>query len=101
MEKRVKSRFSQNIIYVPHPKTFDLYVEVVRMALLGGAEAKSNKSHKRYGESVERMLDDQRVARFLECRYEESHDPAAVLGVFVNCLSCCLIQRVGRGAMCL
>jgi hypothetical protein len=49
LEKRVKSRFTQNVIYLPHPRTFETYVQVIRATLIGGTE----RQWKKYQDSVD------------------------------------------------
>ena len=51
MEKRVKSRFSQNIVNVTFPNTFDGYKKVIEDALLIGANGQSMIARK-YRSSV-------------------------------------------------
>ena len=41
MEKRVKSRFSQNIVNIAFPNTFDGYRKIIEHALLIGANGQS------------------------------------------------------------
>ena len=83
LEKRVKSRFSQNVIYLPHPKTFEAYVDIIQSALLGDNDPNGRRA-KKYVESVSKVFEDKRVSQFLEDRYEESHDPLVVFSIFVK-----------------
>jgi hypothetical protein len=83
LEKRVKSRFSQNVIYLPHPKTFEAYVDIIQSVLLGGNELEGGRVEK-YVESVTKVFQDKRLSQFLEDRYEESHDPSLVFSIFVR-----------------
>ena len=45
LEKRVKSRFTNNIVYLPHPKTFAQYVRVLQDALLPAEPIVGGKSN--------------------------------------------------------
>lgn len=90
LEKRVKSRFSQNIVYLPNPKDFDSYVGAIREALISPLLTVS--SRQRYVESVERILGNHSVQNYLERLYEETRDPLEGLKIFVQPGFSCLLS---------
>lgn len=90
LEKRVKSRFSQNIVYLTHPRDFDAYLAAVRDALVCPVllETADKTARKRYVDSVDRTLQDRALCQHLEGLYEKSRDPLEALKIFVCSLPC-------------
>ena len=82
MEKRVKSRFSQNTVYIHLPRTFDTYLECISRMLLP-TTAIGNKKYKKYENTVKGCLNDGKIRMFLEEQFEKSHDPLLGIEVFV------------------
>lgn len=89
LEKRVKSRFSQNIIYLPHPRTFEAYLGAIKETLASRGTALFSKKteQKRFRQQIETILQESRIASYLTNLYEYSHDPMPALSIFVSSLS--------------
>lgn len=88
LEKRVKSRFSQNTIYLPLPKTFTEYCDTIK-SVLDGDIKNSGKKWKKYHDSVEKVMRDEDILEYLECKYQQDHDPLAALYIFAESLLRC------------
>lgn len=68
LEKRVKSRFSQNVICLGHPKTFEAYLDFIRTALEGAKAAAVAAPPKKYLQSVKVGFGSARTTIIFICR---------------------------------
>lgn len=87
LEKRVKSRFSQNVLYLPQPSSFDEYQMTLQNALKGSPNlASSNPSEQAYLKDIEDTFRDNKVIDRLKELFDLDHDPRPALSHFLPSL---------------
>lgn len=92
LEKRVKSRFSQIIIYFSHPSTFEAYTSCLKNSLLP-APADESTISLAYRDSVHALFSDQKLLTKLESFFEGDRDPTIPLTeVFLSPLISCTVD---------
>lgn len=81
LEKRVKSRFSQNILYCPPPRTEDEYLDYIKAVILPNSVSPSSKYYK----SVQSLLLD--IKDRLLIAFSFNKDPTPLLPIFFPLIS--------------
>lgn len=81
LEKRVKSRFSQNILYCPPPRTQEEYITYITRILLPPIISPSSSYHK----SIQSLLID--IKDRLISSFTFNHDPTPLLPIFFPLIS--------------
>jgi origin recognition complex subunit 4 len=90
LEKRVKSRFSQTVIYLTHPNSMEAYITCLKQSLKPPSGDQSHPLAITYADSIERIFSDPKVSLMLADLYDVDRDPIISLTrVFLDPLLSC------------
>lgn len=78
LEKRIKSRLSQDIFYLSFPSTIQVYTEVIRSALTADLGAIYHTDF------LPRLFENKQFSNLLEIQYAYSRDPSILFPIFID-----------------